>query len=300
MDSVSEQARREIVIEALGRYWRDHSNLVLDLPIACSRKFSAGSLPPKGIFISLPDWACDTLGIFVPEHLLHGSGVWEEVPWLDVVYWYLFGVAEAAYEDRNGPILSYSNRLRGWDSRFWEKAWVNRIALFLRKWAAQDKGIDEVELFGPIPPAEVLLTHDVDAISKTFAIRLKQTGQNVFKVFRSLRARQWYLAFRRMKRSLSFLFGSGNYWQFPKIMELETENGFRSVFNFHAREGGLLSPARWLMNPSYRLNGVQADALIAEFERKGFEVGLHPGFEAWENRRLIARQRELLEKWSSA
>ena len=35
----------------------------------------------------------------------------------------------------------YSNKLKNWDERIWNYAWVNRIAIFLSKWAAIDDSI---------------------------------------------------------------------------------------------------------------------------------------------------------------
>ena len=73
-------------------------------------------------------------GLLVPAHYGASGATWDAIDWLGVAFWYLSGAAERAFEARNGPIHSYSVRLVRWNPQFWERAWVNRIALFLRRW----------------------------------------------------------------------------------------------------------------------------------------------------------------------
>ena len=65
----------------------------------------------------------------------------------------------------------------------------------------------EKKAFSPIPKAIIHLTHDVDAVSKTIAIRSKQA---IFSLYNG-----------RVKAAVKFLFSYGNYWQFEKITNLE-------------------------------------------------------------------------------
>ena len=51
---------------------------------------------------------------------------------------------ERIWEKKFGPIHSYSFRLKGWDNRVWDYAWVNRIALFLKSWSIK---LNQEELF---------------------------------------------------------------------------------------------------------------------------------------------------------
>ena len=92
------------------------------------------------------------------------------------------------WEAQHGPIHSYSFRLKKWDNRFWERAWVNRMALFLREWAGNKNSCSPDTLFGELPNSDVILTHDVDAISKTLAISLKQSAFTGFNIFRNMAA----------------------------------------------------------------------------------------------------------------
>ena len=42
---------------------------------------------------------------------------------------------ERLFEKDNGPIHSYGYKLKNWDTRAWERAWVNRMALFLMRYS---------------------------------------------------------------------------------------------------------------------------------------------------------------------
>ena len=160
------------------------------LPIPDWEMLDQEDLPPACASIALPQWAAEMSvdgGILIPQWAYRrAEGEWAKVDWFVVCFWYLHNIAERAYEDANGPIHSYAFRLKGWDSRLWERAWVNRIALFLRRWAVRESGKDEDELLGPLPETEIVLTHDVDAVEKTLSIRLKQSAFHGFNAIRFL------------------------------------------------------------------------------------------------------------------
>ena len=95
----------------------------------------------------------------------------------------LEGWHERLWEKTKGVIHSYSFRLADWDSRAWDHAWVNRIAIFLRKWVKRENEWDDAFL-GPIPSAKLTVTHGVDAVEKTIPIRFKQGTFNLFNAIK--------------------------------------------------------------------------------------------------------------------
>ena len=173
------------------RYWPKNRELINDL---CQTKTSLHEkehLPPEFTEIPLPAWAVD-LGVngcmLIPTFCLKPlkEPARQHVDWLSACYWYLNGLAEREFERKHGSIHPYRFRLRGWDARMWEYAWVNRIALFLRRYVANNADRQENELFGQLPDEHITLTHDVDSINKTFNIRFKQSAFHLFNSLRNL------------------------------------------------------------------------------------------------------------------
>ena len=58
----------------------------------------------------------------------------KKVDWWTAIFLLMEGWHERIWEKTRGVIHSYSFKLKDWDTRAWDHAWVNRIALFLRKW----------------------------------------------------------------------------------------------------------------------------------------------------------------------
>lgn len=246
-------------------------------------------------------------GILVPTHTVSpGEGEpWTRVDWLAAAAWYLDGTAERAHEDARGPTHSYSLRLQGWDSRMWDHAWVNRIALWLRLWAERrDGGGDGLSgggggarSLGPLPQPEILLTHDVDAIRKTLAIRLKQSAFHSLNAVRHLAGGRLGRAAGRVRTAGRFALRPADYWRIPEVKRLEEERGWRSVFNFFAGPavaGRTLK--RRLMDPAY---DPAAPPIAHELPRLldgGWGVGLHPSFDSWQDAARISREREGLSR----
>ncbi|HYE33781.1 MAG TPA: hypothetical protein VEH27_20340 [Methylomirabilota bacterium] len=156
------------VLESLSRYWPRHRELIVALlakPPPMSR--ARITLPPKLARIQLPFWAED-LGVeghlCIPAELWpKGPAAWQDTPWLEVAFWFLSAMPEQLFADRFGNIHSQSERLQSWPVEMWNIAWVNRIALFLRRWAARHNNRNEDELFGPLPKAQLAVAHLLEA-----------------------------------------------------------------------------------------------------------------------------------------
>jgi hypothetical protein len=292
----------DYVIHCLGCYWSKNPGLIRELPLSVVKRPDHEALPPLMFEIALPQWAeCYGVNgsILIPIWAIGGneSGNWREVDWLNVAFWYMQGIAERAHEDISGPIHSYSNRLQGWDSRIWRHAWVNRIALFLRRWVAVEHGEDEAQLLGPLPEAQVIITHDVDAVAKTLLIRLKQTAFNLFNTGRFLFKGEFRICLQKLKDALRFLFSNDSYWCFPEIMKLEDDAGIRSHFNFYAKdnESGSWSWKKIVFDPGYNIHSLQITQQIRDLDEGGWTVGLHPSFLHWATAESLQTARESLE-----
>ncbi len=246
--------------------------------------------------LELPIWAHD-LGVGSPPGLLVDSSclkageneAWQRCDWWQAAMLHLTGWFERHYEDKNGPAHSYASRL-GECGALYDHAWVNRIFLFLRRWAARDSEDSEKFLYGDIPRAKLYIEHDVDYLCKTVPHRVKRLVLDSLKVLRApLSAGTW----KDLVSSISGMFHSQNYDCIDECIELERKSGVRSRFYFYA--GIDAAPKRsWLLDPGYRIS----DSLIARLQTaisSGWALGLHPGFHTWKSAKLLSAERNALE-----
>ena len=289
------------VLRSMDRYYERGADCFLELsiPIVANKSLH---LPLTGERIELPEWAKDLAvegALLVPVEAVstkaEGGSDWRQVDWWLACFLLIEGCHERLYEDQNGPIHSYSFRLAGWDSRFWERAWANRIFLFLRRWIAREKNFSEPDLFGALPKTGFLLTHDVDAVSKTLPIRLKQTAFCSFNLARSLLKGNGREAWSKTKGALRFLLGSEDWWKLDETMKLEEKYRLKSVFHFY---GGSLKrgPKTWLFDPSYQVGASRVRDFIARSKEKGFSAGLHPGFDSWNSQQALAKAKSTVDE----
>ena len=292
---------RSYVVDQLARYWPSAGERIARLPVPDALNSRPECLPPPVSRVELPDWAADAgveraLCVPAPYIVDKEQPVWKRTDWFGVAFWFLNGCAEQAFERGSGPIHAYSHRLGGWDPYIWEKAWVNRIALFLRKWAARETGRDETELFGALPEPEILVTHDVDAIRKTPAIRLKQSAFQVFNSLRCATRMRLPRAARRLASAAQFLFSAADYWCFDELADAEEALGLRSCFFVYGGDLRQRSPQQRLLDPGYDLGEPALKNKLCELAARGWQVGLHQSFNAWRDTELMSCEKSRLER----
>ena len=288
------------VLSSLNIYWIGNSKQLLLLPVNNLQSNSKVSIPLKLKEVKLPCWAndCGVNGkILVPRECINLCSEevdWQKVDWWSAIFLLMEGWHERIWEKTHGVIHSYSFKLKDWDTRAWDHAWVNRIALFLRKWFLFhfDK---RKSFFEELPKSNFILSHDVDAVSKTLPIRLKQTVFNLFNALRFLSIGSVTNSIKKCGQSFRMLFGNENWWVFEKLLEMEKELEIKAVYNFYA-DGRPKNLKRWLMDPSYDISSDRLKSLLAKLKSGGHEVGLHPTFDAWSDSKLLNDQKLLLEE----
>lgn len=295
------EAIRNHVREALSRYW-PHKPLEPSIfPVLGARPVSISG-PLRLVNISLPSWAL-AYGVqgtlLVPAEACEGGNDWQRVDWWLAVFLLLECWHERTLELNRGSIHSYSFRLEGWDVRVWEYAWVNRIALFMRAWAANEQGKVAADLFGPLPSSEVLMTHDVDATAKSVPIRLKQGAFNLLNAGRHLVHAEPEKALGKLALAMRFLFSREDWWTFDTLLGEERRAGIRAHFHFYA-DTRKKSLKRWLFDPGYDIRDERIRALMGQVQKENGVIGLHPSFDAWQSPELIRRQRQHLANVSSS
>lgn len=292
---------RDYICREMAPYWAGAPEAVLDLPVPGAPPADVEPLPPRLAMVELPIWAasCGVGGrLLVPARfagLKPGVEAWAAADWFSAAFWYLNGLPEREFEKRRGPVHSYARRLAGWDDRPWEYAWVNRIALFLRAWAARERRADPEELFSPLPGPAISLTWDVDAVSKTLPGRLKQGAFRLYNGARLLAAGDLPGGLGKLRNALSFLARHGDWWTFDRLPVRGAGSGTAAQFNFYA-DDRRKSFLRWLYDPGYDAGDEKIRHLVSRLLETGNVVGLHPSRDAWKDPALIARQKDRLAR----
>lgn len=286
------------LLRACDRYFVGRDQELMALPVAI-RQFPEVSGPLQLVEVELPEWGAhcgldDVITVPLECCANPAAPKWEQVDWWLAGFLMLECWHERAWERAHGPVHSFAFRLSGWDARVWEYSWVNRIALFLRAWAAQRSGVQESELFGELPQAEITLTHDVDAVAKTLAIRFKQTIFIGFNALRLLVRGQWADAGARLLQAWRFCFSRESWWKLDDMREMERKAGLRSHFNFYA-DARAKTLGRWLFDPDYDVTHPRLAASLAALAKEGWRVGLHQSYDAWRSPELMRQQRVRLE-----
>jgi hypothetical protein len=292
---------RDQLLHSFDKYFpREVSYYFNELPIPSSSNGTFSEISR----IELPNWARD-LGVESPAYLLvpsccvcgHVDPVWENVDWWRAAFLLMTCSAERSEESKGGPIHSYSYKLPGSMRELWERAWVNRIFLFLRRWVSHRNSVSESELFGKAPRATIHLTHDVDYVSKTLALRLKQMAFTKYNILKSLLSGNVASVLKLFPRLFRFGLAPGDYWQFPVICALESEFGVSSSWNFYGGVGGFgRSASELLLDPAYRVADQKISRQLKQLLDEGNRIGLHQGFHSWQSPERMEIEKKRLEQ----
>jgi len=291
----------QYILSCGDRYWKKNQDILTVLPIPASEGTPTGAWRMVG----LPDWASD-IGVGSPPQIIvdtcclrEGDGPdYERCDWWMAAFLHISGSAEKMVEEKNGPVHSYAFRLKSLDPRLFDYAWVNRIFLFLRRWAARWLNRNEEDLFGSLPSASFFLTHDVDAIDNTAALQFKRAVLEMIKIGRSVKSRALKSALSQLSK-VPGIFGTLDYWRIGEICDLENQYAVRSTFHFFSRPPGL-SPSmkQRVVDPSYHLLDPRIRAGFRTLIDGHWEIGLHPSYDSWNQPIVIRREREWLENVS--
>lgn len=117
----------------------------------------------------------------------------------------------------------------------------------------------------------VCLTHDVDVVYKWWIKRILS-----------------YLIHFRLKEMISSI-GRGEYWTFEELMKIESEYGYRSSFYF-------LATSKDKFGRRYRIKNRKIRKIIQRLKEGGWEIGLHAGYESFNDKSQLLKEKILLER----
>lgn len=240
----------------------------------------------------LPDWAADIAptgysGLLVDACCVSGANngdPTEGCDWLYAAALHLDSWLEKMWEAEHGPIHSYALSLPRKYSPAYDHAWANRIFLLLRRWAARRTGQDEAALFGPLPTGAIALTHDVDALRKTFPQRVKKVAMDGVSAVRLAARGRFGHAWARVRGGARFALTNSDYRLFDDVLALE--NGKPSAFMFYARSAGSRTLRERLLDCDYE--APEAAPVIRQLAEARAAIGIHPGVRSWNDSARIA------------
>jgi peptidoglycan/xylan/chitin deacetylase (PgdA/CDA1 family) len=204
--------------------------------------------------------------------------------------WNAFVFLSRLEEYQNTRTNSYSNKHIRSNKTSFDIPVVNVLFTTLEKWLSQNF---QSLKFGAGAPNDVHLSHDLDYITKTPQLRIKQTAFNAFNILRSIHRPK--LFWQRTVQSIQFFFRSPSYWCFDYWTQLERSYGVVSTFYVFAKgpQRGLKS---WLLDPSYDVkNHERLRNKLKEISDAGFHIGLHGSFYSAESAEILAEEKQILE-----
>jgi hypothetical protein len=142
----------------------------------------------------------------------------------------------------------------------------------------------------------VMPSHDIDFVRKTGRLRVRQGIFHAYNSLRSLGRGNIGHACSLALKSMLFPLSSGDYWQFPKILQLEKELQARSSFFVYSRATGFPQSAEQKrIDPAYVLSEHSAlQEQLRDVAAQGWEVGLHGSIQAFDEEPLLKAEVEAL------
>ena len=291
------------IIKSLESYWISNSSYISKLPIRNLSSIRI-KIPLRLIGISLPKWA-QKYGIggevLVPQELVEEfekyghTYTWEDIDWFLACFLMLECWHERIWEEKFGPIHSYSYKLKGWDNRAWEYAWVNRIALFLKSWSIKLYKKELIQYQPIIPHNNINFTHDVDAVEKTIPIRIKQSIFELVNSIKLIREKKFRESKGKILKAIKFLISNDNWWVFESLLKFERAKEIKATYYFSGIQHNR-SFISWLIDPSYDVSSEKIKLLINKISHDGHIIGLHPSFSSWKKTEEIFKQKKLVER----
>jgi hypothetical protein len=239
-------------------------------------------------------WIRDDLVVF-SDTLIEKNGVRN----YDIFYnafIHLSRLEEWQSEMKGRFIRSYSFKHPRNDKRVWSIPIVNHLFNELEKKIIT---ICPTVSFGEHEKPIIEFSHDVDYISKTVQLRIKQTAYHFYTSVKSLFNFESQKSISQFLKGINFGSKHSDYWCFDLWDELEKQLKIKSVYYIYAGvpTRNLLDTRRWLLDPSYDVKrDKRLQEKCCELLSDGHEIGLHGSFYSAEDEKLFLNEKEALEE----
>ncbi len=206
------------------------------------------------------------------------------------------------YEEKNGAVHSYINKIKGSEIQH-SKPFVNYLFTILEKTLEilGKKAGNSVMFIRP-QGFTVCLTHDVDYIRKTSSLRLKRFGFYLLNGLFHMKVLNLKAMYSDIIKSFNFLLSPSDYWQFENIRDMEKTYNYVSTFYFYAgtNKGNITDRImQFFFDPGYKVaSNIRLKNNIRELVQAGWEVGLHGSSKSYDSLELLRKEKIRLESIS--
>lgn len=285
------------VLEAGTRYWGE-------IPKSQWSVFFEKRAPET--LISPDDLGCNWQRIVLPdrlktygiasEMLIDSAAIHSEdgldgnrYDWALAAFSFLSGAGEYQHERRFGSVHSYSAKLRFQSEGLFDHAWANRILLIIRALYFPNCATRQT-------PPRIHVGHDVDALDKTLAIRLKQSAFEAFNAVRSAVGGDVIAAKIFLNRLFKMAFCTPDYYHLDKFLEFGERYQYQPEFYLYVHpQTRFRSFQQWLFDPGYRLDDERLAGFLRNVVDRGGRIGLHGSFDSWSNSNFLKTEKMALE-----
>ena len=137
---------------------------------------------------------------------------------------------------------------------------------------------------------KVALTHDVDRTRKTYQYFTHPLKELI------------KLDLNGLLRQIKSYSSTNNYWGFNEIIKIETKYNVKSTFFFlnETLPFNLFKLSNWKLSLGrYDITHPEIIKIIKYLDNNGWEIGLHGSFSSYNNKRLLEKEKEVLENANS-
>lgn len=205
------------------------------------------------------------------------------------IFWNAFVLLSRQEEliaEMNGNLIqSYSSRHPRMEQSTWDIPIVN---LYFKKIKKLIQELHPQLPFKAEQDAILELSHDLDYITKTLPLRLKQSAFNLFNAVTKVSP-------SKLGKAIQFLMIPTNYWCFDYWMDFEKSVDMRSIFYVYA-QSEKQNMKQWLMDPSYKVGkNLKLQEQLKMMHKQGWEIGLHGSFFSATNEERLKAEQSVLQ-----
>ena len=219
-----------------------------------------------------------------PINILSEKTVVFNVDFIAAVFFMLSRWEETVLETRDDHDRFPARASLAYRNDFLDRPIVDEYALIFRSWIQYLLPGWKPQIKRP----SILLTHDIDFIRKyTHPIKLGTTlfqqlknRSNLSEILSSVR-----FFFQEIRHPGNSVYAKG----ISKLAEISKRNEIKSVFFFQATD-----PSKY--DSGYSINDPTIQTEIQRIKEYGFEIGLHPSYESYDNYQKLAFEKQNLEK----